>query len=151
MPGTYKVSLLVSDFLGAGTPVTVTLVASSVVSYAEAAVRDACAIVEGLSRNPVTEKGNQKEFCKLMRQTIRELQNGHYSTASRKLGRAIERTDGCALRNTPDTKGNGRDWITVCSAQLLVYNDLNSALNALSGLPDSGPRRHTDDEDKDDD
>ena len=44
---------------------------------------------------------------------------------------ALKRTDGCALRGTPDGNGPGMDWITDCPTQLDLYGRLMDALNAI--------------------
>ena len=49
-----------------------------------------------------------------------------------KLQKSIDRTDGCALRGTPDGDGDRRDWITDCAAQTPVYGLLTTALGALT-------------------
>jgi len=56
----------------------------------------------------------------------------HTATAIDKIEKAIERTDGCVLRGSPDGNGSGMDWITDCSAQAEVYRLLNEALGALT-------------------
>jgi hypothetical protein len=44
---------------------------------------------------------------------------------------AIERTDGCVLRASPDGNGSGRDWVIDCAAQAALYEKLTAALDAL--------------------
>ena len=55
----------------------------------------------------------------------------------------ISRTDGCALRGTPDLSGLGRDWVTDCAAQLQLYNELQASMNAITDplLVGVGPPR----------
>jgi glycosylphosphatidylinositol phospholipase D len=50
-----------------------------------------------------------------------------------KLIQALERTDGCALRGSPDTAGGSirKDYITNCDDQASVYPLLVDALQAL--------------------
>jgi hypothetical protein len=60
------------------------------------------------------------------------LQKGKRGEARHEIEHAIARTDGCALRGTPDGNGPGRDWITTCSAQEQVYTPLIAALAAIT-------------------
>lgn len=143
--GTYKATLTVSDFLGAGTPVSVTFTASLGIGFVEDQLRCACALVEALPGNQVSSKGNQKEFCKILKKALKHIQHGRYCKASSELDKAIIRTDGVPLRGTPDHSGNQRDWILNASTQVSVYNKLIAAKNALAGLADC------DDGDDDDD
>ncbi|MGJ8560913.1 MAG: PKD domain-containing protein [Litorimonas sp.] len=129
--GTYSVQLTVSDFLGAGTPDTTEIVAASNGDYALSKIMDANAYVLGLSDAEFTKKGNRKAFGKLLRKAVSEIQKGKTSSAIKKLEKAIERTDGCALNGTPDTDKK-RDWITNCAAQDVVYACLTDALDALN-------------------
>jgi hypothetical protein len=43
----------------------------------------------------------------------------------------MERTDGCVLRGEPDGNGPGRDWITNCGDQIVVYLLLMQAEECL--------------------
>jgi hypothetical protein len=135
VPGPYKVTLAVSDPYAIGTPQTVNFAATSAATFAEAQILAACAIVENLSSSQVTNKGNQKGFCTLLRQAVREIQKGHYCPAVERLDKAIVRTDGFSLWNALDTNGEGRDWITDSAAQRAVYADLLAAQTSLAGLP----------------
>jgi hypothetical protein len=64
------------------------------------------------------------------------LQSGDLDNARRKLEQALERTDGCALRGSPDSGGGGshppaKDYVKTCAEQNSVYPPLRSALDAL--------------------
>ena len=87
-----------------------------------------------LAPGQVTTGGNQNAFQNFMIQAIVALQAGDDAEAINKLEKAIARTDGCVLRGVPDGNGPGRDWITDCVAQAVVYNLLNDALNELLAL-----------------
>ncbi len=129
--GTYELTLTVSDFLGAGTPASVEVVATTPGNYAEIQIVYACDAVEALTSSQVTTKGNQKAFCNFLKQATKDIHKGKISNAIGKLNQALERTDGCALRGSPDGNGSGMDWITDCAAQEDVYALLTSAIDAL--------------------
>jgi hypothetical protein len=82
----------------------------------------------------VTTGGNQTAFGNFLTHAIAALQEEPPDTVQAifKLNQAIERTDGCVLRGEPDGAGQGRDWITDCTAQIAVYEQLTNALNAIS-------------------
>ena len=64
--------------------------------------------------------------------TVQAIQSDKLSKARADLLAAIGRTDGCALRGTPDIKGAGRAWITDCDAQAALYAELTAALDAIT-------------------
>ncbi len=136
-PGTYQATLTVSDHIGSGTPVVTTFTATEVLvpSSAESKIITAINLVNGLPLNQVTNKGNRKDLANILRKAIRNLQNANYCKAVEKLDQAIERTDGCSLRGKPDTKNKTRDWITSCTAQVTVYNNLFAARGLLVNEP----------------
>jgi len=130
--GDFDVTLTVSDFLGPGTPDSITITATSAEEFAEIQIVAAAEVVEALEPGEVTNQGNQNAFQNFLSQATVALQADDVARAIDKLERAIARTDGCALRGTPDGGGPGRDWITTCSAQLEIYDSLVAALNGLS-------------------
>jgi len=129
--GVYQVTLTVSDFLGAGTPDTVEITATSAAGYAEFLILAAHEIAAELAPDQVTTRGNQEAFQRHLINAIKELQKGKLDKAVRDLEKLIERTDGCVLRGSPDGKGKGRDHITDCGAQTDLHGLLEDALNAL--------------------
>ena len=161
VPGTYKATLTVNDRFHSPVPLlpsaqvaTVTVVASSDADFADTNINDASHIVQGLPISQVTNKGNQKDLVKLLRQAMSEIQKGHYCKAVEKLNQAILRTDGFPLRNALDLTGDGRDWITNAAAQTAVYADLSAARTAITGLPCGvlpGHNHDVDDPDDNDD
>jgi DNA-binding transcriptional MocR family regulator len=108
-------------------------------------------LASALPISQVTNRGNQKDLVKLLRQATSEINKGHYCKAVEKLNQAILRTDGFPLRNALDLKGDGRDWITNAAAQTAVYADLSAALTAITGLPCGVPPGHSHDVDDPDD
>ena len=136
-PGTYQATLTVSDHIGSGGPVVTTFTATAVVvsSSAESKIIATINLINGLPLNQVTNKGNQKDLANILRKAVRNLQNANYCKAVEKLDQAIERNDGCPLRGKPDTKNKTRDWITSCTAQIAVYNNLFAARGLLVNEP----------------
>ncbi|MFH1725324.1 MAG: hypothetical protein ABII00_11985 [Elusimicrobiota bacterium] len=90
----------------------------------EILIEDAIEAVAELPAASVTTAGNQTALGNLLDQSFKLIERGDTGM----LERAIARTDGCALRGAPDTKGLGRDWITDCAAQLELYSLLTQAL-----------------------
>lgn len=131
LPGAYEVSLVVSDFLGAGTPASVSIVATTAAAFAEGQTAAASAIVAALPSGSVTNAGNQNALGGFFTNAMKQLQKGNVAQAIAQLNQAIERTDGYPLRGSLDASGPGRDWITNSGTQLTVYDLLNAALGAL--------------------
>ena len=129
--GTFKVTLVVSDFLGAGTSATVEVVATQPATNPEVQIIYASDIVEVLPLSKVTTKGNQEAFVNFLKQATKFLQKGDKSGAVSKLKSAMERADGFTLRGALDGNGASRDWITDRQTQLDVYALLKAAVSAL--------------------
>ena len=129
--GSYEVTLTVSDFIGPGTPATVSIVATTASGFAEIVIVDASDQVGALTAEDVTTAGNQNAFGNFLAQAISLIQEGDTAGAIDKLNKAIERTDGWALRGSADGNGPGRDWITDSVAQLTIYDLLTDAVDAL--------------------
>ncbi len=72
---------------------------------------EACGIIETFIPGPLTTKGNRYALCNLVGQAVSALKRTppHTATAIEKLEKAIERTNGCELRNSPDGNGKGRE------------------------------------------
>ncbi len=82
-----------------------------------------------LNLDEVTTVGNRNAYGNFLIQAIVAIQEGDIAEARNKLEKAISRTDGCDLRLAPDGNGPGRDWITGCTVQNLVYATLTDALS----------------------
>lgn len=132
LSGQYAIQLVVSDLIGPSAPDTVTITATSANTFAEIKIQQANNIVSPLPPTSVTTGGNQQAFLNFLTQATVAIQSGDVVTARNKLQDAIERTDGCVLRGTPDGNGPGRDWLTDCPAQFVVYELLSAALGALT-------------------
>jgi hypothetical protein len=129
--GTFKIALTVSDFLGAGAPATVEVVATQPGTTPEIQIIYASDVVEALPPEHVTTKGNQQAFGNFLKQATKQIQKGDKSAAIAQLEHAIERTDGYALRGAPDGPGPSRDWITDKKAQTDVHTLLTGAVKTL--------------------
>ena len=130
--GSYELILIVSDFLGAGEPAFVEVTATTATEFAEIVILDSSDQIAALNAGQVTTQGNQNALGNHLSNTIKNIQKGKVDKAIDSLNKAIERTDGCALRGAPDGNGSGRDWITDCEAQVQLYDLLNAALEALN-------------------
>ncbi len=105
---------------------------------AEAAATDAIdeAIDEilALPRGAFQAPGHQNALSNILRDVIDAIAIGDIANAINLIENAISRTDGCALRGSPDGNGPGRDFIIDCASQDLVYPPLVDALAFLTGL-----------------
>lgn len=132
VPGSYVATLTVNDpFGGVATDSLVVSVVTGA-QFAENQVVIALNIVGALAPEQVTTRGNQNALQQFLTEVIAALQAGDFDEARKKLTKAIERTDGCALQNTPDGNGQGRDWVIDCAAQASLYSLLTTALDALT-------------------
>jgi hypothetical protein len=133
LEGTYEITLLVSDFLGPGSPDTVKVTATNAEQFAEIHVLIAANFIGALEPFEITNEGNSSALLEFLNQVVVALQSDNLMKAVKMLELSIERTDGCFLRGAPDGNGQGMDWIIDCAPQIEVYNLLNDALDALSG------------------
>jgi len=95
-------------------------------------------IIVALRPGSVTNSGNQRALENMLSQATESLQDDppNFNKARKKLVDAIERTDGCVLRGTPDLTGGGSmpkaDTVNNCADQGLIYPLLDDALNVIS-------------------
>ncbi len=132
LPGVYSVQLVVNDGFDDSLPDVVIICVITAEDFAEINTVAALNIVSDLPASSVTTKGNQKALGNFLTQVIGALQLGDTAEAINKLNKALSRTDGCVLQGEPDGNGPGRDWITNCVHQALVYDLLWQALDALT-------------------
>jgi hypothetical protein len=132
VPGRYLATLTVNDpFGGVATDSLVVSVVTGA-QFAENQAVIALNVVGALAPEQVTTRGNRNALQQFLTEVITALQAGDFDEARKKLTNAIQRTDGCALQNTPDGNGQGRDWVTDCAAQASLYPLLTTALDALT-------------------
>ncbi len=132
MVGTYAAQLVVSDGFTTGIADEVEITAVSLSDFSQVKIQDAAQAIAGLPLSSVTTGGNQQALTNLLGQAVQFIQAGNAAQARHKLESAIKRTDGCVLRGGPDGPGPTLDWITVCGAQLPVYQSLIQALAAIT-------------------
>ena len=135
IPGLYDdVELVVSDFLGPGSPDTVEITAASREEFSEIKIVAASDLILLLESDQVRSERDKNKLIDQLASAVRKIQKGEIDKAIQKLVKAITRTDGCVLRASPDTnnKPHKLDWITDCDAQVEIYNNLIAALNALT-------------------
>ncbi len=132
LPGIYVVQLVVSNSFDDSAPDTVTITVISGEDFVENTLMETLDVVANLPSGAVTTKGNQQALMNFLSQAIVAIQEGNTELALAKIDNALERTDGCVLRGEPDGNGPGRDWITDCVDQVLVYTFLILAKEALS-------------------
>jgi hypothetical protein len=132
VPGTYTLSFTVSDPYGQGLPDSIDVVAVTPAVYVEQNVAVASTVNSQLTPTQVTTAGNQGALGNLLNAAVKAIQKGDKVTAIEKLNAAISRTDGCERAGVPDGAGDGRDWITDCSAQAEMLKFLRASLSALN-------------------
>jgi len=136
LTGSYVAQLIVNDGYIDSTPDEVHIAVITPEQYVEVKSMEVLNIVSVLPPASVTTSGNQKALGNFLLQVIKSLQKSDINKAKSKLVSAIERTDGCALRGTPDTSGGGKsfskDYVTNCVDQNEIYPLLVDALNALT-------------------
>ena len=136
--GTYIAQLIVSDGYVDSTPDQVSAVIATTEDYATVQTVENFNTVVSLPESNVTTSGNQTALGNALLQLIESLEDDppDLEKARKKLEDAIERTDGCALRGTPDAKGGGKsakaDTITSCVDQEEIYPRLVDALVAIT-------------------
>ena len=131
-PGGYTLQLVVSDGFESSAADDVVVSVITAEDFAENNTMEALNDVSALPVSDVTTPGNQNALGNFMTQAIEALQAGDNAEAISKLNKALMRTDGCVLRGEPDGNGPGRDWITDCAEQAVVYQLLQDALDAIT-------------------
>ena len=99
--------------------------------YASIAILNALEALRGLRLDQVTTRGNRTAMQNFLTQALAALEAGDLAEAKKKVAEAIERTDGCALRQAPDGNGPQRDWVVDCAAQTVLFDYLTAALTAI--------------------
>ena len=131
-PGAYVATLTVSDRFGGVSAATVTVSVITSENYASTAILSALEALRGLRLDQVTTRGNRTAMQNFLTQALAGLDAGDLDEARKKVAAAIERTDGCVLRQAPDGNGPDRDWIVDCGAQDVLFELLSAALAAIA-------------------
>jgi hypothetical protein len=129
--GAYTATLIVNDPFGRVSTDSVVVSVISAEQFAMGQIASALNLVGALTPGQVTTRGNRQALQNFLTQAIDALQADDLGEARSKLMQAIERTDGCVLRASPDGNGSGRDWVIDCAAQAALYEKLIAALDAL--------------------
>jgi len=146
--GNYEIRLTVTDPHGAKDLDIVVLSAVTAQSVAVQTVHSTLQSVTTLPSAQVTTGGNKTSLRQKLIQARLNIVQGKYKKAAQKIKDAIKRTDGCALRGTPDPMGvtikvfgftitlgqHTADWVTSCAAQAEIYAELNEALDLVDQL-----------------
>jgi hypothetical protein len=112
------------------------------IEFATAAIIKAQDIVAVLGPGQVGEPSDQQNFLRYLDNALRDIDAGRtvkglHKRAAHNLEKALARTDGCILNpplGTPDSQGDGGDWITDCAVQEEVFALLSEALDVLQNL-----------------
>lgn len=89
-------------------------------------------MVGTLTPQQLASRGHRHAIQNFLTQAIASLQAGDMDEARSKVRQAIERTDGCALRGSPNGNGPNCDWIIDCAAQANLHERLTAALATLT-------------------
>jgi len=88
-----------------------------------------------LPASSVTNQGNQQALSNFIAQAQAHVETGNITLALNRLQKAMERTDGCALRGSPDVKTRGAgpavDYVVTCVDQARLYPVLQTVINTL--------------------
>jgi hypothetical protein len=131
-PGGYVATLTVSDRFGGVSAATVTVSVITGDHYASIAILNALEALRGLRLDQITTRGNRTAMQNFLAQALAALEAGDLEKARKKVAAAIERTDGCSLRQAPDGNGPERDWVVDCAAQAVLFDLLTAALAAIA-------------------
>ena len=131
-PGNYVATLTVIDPFGGVSAASVTVSVITGEDYAATAILNALRTLRGLRLDQVTTRGNRTAMQNFLVQALAAIEAGDLAEAKSKVAAALERTDGCALRQAPDGNGPERDWIVDCEAQAVVFDLLSAALAAIT-------------------
>jgi hypothetical protein len=133
--GIYLVSLTVTDGFVASSPDVATITVISGQEYAENQLGDASEAINAIPPQQLDAPGHASTLSSWIGQILGLIQQNNVSQAVNKLDNTLVRTDGCALRGSPDAMGGGGqfagDWINDCSQQIALYELLMNARAAL--------------------
>ncbi|WP_198552528.1 FG-GAP repeat protein [Psychromonas sp. MB-3u-54] len=132
LAGAYTAQLVVNDGYADSTPDEVNIAVITSEQYVQQQAMESLNIMTMLPPDSVTTSGNQTAMENFLLQAIDSLQKSKADKARQQLEKAIARTDGCALRSSPDTVGGAtKDYITNCVDQNKIYPLLVGALAQL--------------------
>ena len=129
--GSHTLGLVVIDAFGQSPQSTVTVSVITAGDYAQQQIGSAINYVAAMPRSQFQGPGHRNSLTNFLQQAIAAIQAGDIPLAASKLASAIVRTDGYPLRGALDGPGPSMDWVTDPTAQVVLYQELNSALGVL--------------------
>jgi hypothetical protein len=131
LPGTYVLSLIVSDGLLSSDPSNISIVVTPSLTAFIGEVQGTVNMINGFSPVVFKNKNLANTLTNKLNAVILQAQQGQYASALDSLQNDImKKTDGCATKGSPDNN----DWITRCSEQSALYNQLIQIRDLLQGL-----------------
>lgn len=94
-------------------------------------IEQAAAIIADLSLSDIKSFGNKNALLNYLAAATKAVARPDNKKAIERIEFSLKRTDGCSERGEPDPRGEGRDWISNCDAQVAIYNNLKQAIAAL--------------------
>jgi hypothetical protein len=139
IPGMYTAELIVNDGYVDSQPDWIDVLVSTVGDYASGEIGDSVVSVSELPISGVTNTGNQTALEQLLKLAWKQVSDERIGQAIRTLKQALEQTDGCILRGEPDIGHEpgspvppyARDTVLDCVEQVMIYNQILSAIEAL--------------------
>jgi hypothetical protein len=130
LAGTYVVQLIVSDGHLASDPDSTTVTVISSADAATAALIEAIARLNAAAPGDFKNRNHQRTLGTKIGVVIGDIQDGEIAEALEKLvSDVLKKVNGCAEEGEPDKN----DWITACTAQLPVYEEVMEAIALLGG------------------
>ncbi len=127
-PGTYVVSLIVSDGFKDSGPDNVTVEAVTVLDAAVEELMVAIETINDLDRADFKNRKNAKTLVNKINGALKKIEKGDYDKAIKKLEKdVLRKMDGCAETGAPDKN----DWLRTCEAQEAVYPSVARAIELL--------------------
>ncbi len=139
MEGTYVFSLIVNDGTNDSVADEVVVTVITPEAYATNTTTETIAVINDSSIvDPTTDLNNENNATALsnkLNAVIADIDAGNIDLALDKLQNdLLPKTDGCALRGSPDISGKGgitKDWVTDCDAQATLYPLILSIIETL--------------------
>ena len=131
LPGTYVVSLVVSDGIVDSEPSNVTITVMSKQERTVEVLQGTMLAVNGISPARFKNPNMAKALTNKINAALADIELGDYAGAFAKLKNdVLEKTDGCARSGAPDKN----DWIESCAGQGEVYPLVSEAIELLETI-----------------
>ncbi len=137
--GTYTLILVVNDGTEDSVADEVVITVITPAAYATNTTTETIAVINDPTMiDPTTDLNNENNATALSNKldaVIADIEAGETALALDKLQNdLLPKTDGCALRGSPDISGKGgitKDWVTDCDAQATLYPLILSIIETL--------------------